>query len=150
MHEELIAASTRQTLRPPNKVGRLIPAVFGLALGKGDLASNLHFELRVIHTCSHIGYIVNGTISPMKDPGVTAIGFLDLPGRYPRLLIAILAIGANESHVFVINRRNANVELIDSVDYELDIGSSQLRQLHALADFHLEGLGLLSKNKASN
>ena len=96
-------------------------------LGKASgLAFNLHFELRVIHTCGHIGYVVNGTITPMKDPSVTAIGFLDLPGRYPRLLVAIAAIRANESHVFVVDRRDTNVELIDSVDNELDIGPSQL------------------------
>src|SRR5262249_22460100 len=68
---------------------------------KSGLASNLHFELRVIHTCSHIGYVVNSAISPMKDPSVAVIGFFDLPGGYPRLLVAIGAIRANESHVFV-------------------------------------------------
>src|SRR5438094_10504023 len=94
--------------------------------GRSGLASNLHFELRVIHTCGYIGYVVNGAISPMKDPSVTVIGFLDLPGRHPRLLVAIAAIRANESHVFVIDCRNINVELIDSVDNELNIGPSQL------------------------
>src|SRR4030095_4860826 len=98
---------------------------------RSGLACNLHCELRVIHTCGHIGYVVNGTITPMKDPSVTAIGFLDLPGGYPRLLVAIAAIRANDSHFFVVDRRNTNVELIDSVDNELDIGPSQLCSLHA-------------------
>ena len=63
----------------------------------------------------------------MKDPSVTAIGFLDLPGRYPRLLVAIAAIRATRDRMFfVVDRRDTNVELIDSVDNELDIGPSQL------------------------
>src|SRR6476469_8678879 len=118
-------ASTHQTSRLSiSRPGSPWP-VFGLPLRNG-LVSNLHFELRVIHTCGHIGYVVNRAIRSMKDPSMTAIGFLELPGRYPRLLVAIGAIRANESHIFVIDRRNTNVELIDSVDNELNIGPSQL------------------------
>ena len=50
----------------------------------------------MIHTCGHIGYVVNDAISPLKDSRVTAIGFFELPGRYPRLLVAIAAIRAND------------------------------------------------------
>jgi len=37
------------------------------------------------------------------------------------LPIAIVAVRANKSHVFVVNDRDADVELIDSVYNELDI-----------------------------
>ena len=56
---------------------------------------------------------------------MTAIGFLDLPGRYHRLLVAIAAVRENESHVFVVDCAwFPNVELIDSVDNEFDIRPS--------------------------
>jgi hypothetical protein len=93
---------------------------------KTDLVSNFHFQLRVIHTRGHIRYIVHGAIRPMKDPSVSVIGFLELSGGYARLLVAIAAIRANKSHVFVIDCGNTNVELIDAVDNELHIGPSQL------------------------
>ncbi len=91
------------------------------------LTANFHFDLGVVHTGGHVRDVVNSAITPVINPSVTAIGFLDLRSRYSRLLVTIAAIGPNESHVFIVEGRNVDVELIDSVNDELDIGPSELQ-----------------------
>jgi len=84
----------------------------------------------------------------MEDLGSAAIGDLELLIRDAGLLVAIVAIGANESHVFVVDDRDADVELIDAVYNELHIRPSHVAKLDPLPDLHLEAMRLLSQSRA--
>ena len=83
----------------------------------------------------------------MEDPGRAAIGDLKLHVGDAGLLVAIAAIGANESHVFVVDDRDADVELIDAVYNELHIRPSHVAKLDPLPDLHLEAMRLLSQSR---
>src|SRR2546430_10027569 len=52
---------------------------------------------------------------------------------------------SNESHVFVINERDSNVELIDTVYDDLDIRASENPKFDPLPDLHFEAVRLLSE-----
>ena len=62
--------------------------------------------------------------------------------------IAIVAVRANESHVFVINERDSNVELIDTVYDDLDIRASENPKFDPLPDLYFEAVRLLSEGGA--
>jgi len=83
----------------------------------------------------------------MEDLSPAAIGDLGLLVSDAGLLVAIAAIGANESHVFVVDDRDADVELIDPVHYELDIGSPHVAKLDPLPDLHVDAMRLLSQSR---
>ena len=84
----------------------------------------------------------------MEDPGFAAIGDLELLVGDAGLLVTIVAVRANESHVFVVDDRDADVELIDSIDNELDIRPSHVGKLDSLPDLHVEAVRLLSESRA--
>src|SRR6476620_2080024 len=84
----------------------------------------------------------------MEDPGPAMIGDLELLVGDAGLLVAIATIRANESHVFVVDDRDADVELIDPVDNELDIWPSHVAKLDSLPDLHVEAVRLLSGSRA--
>ena len=64
------------------------------------------------------------------------------------LLVTIVAVRANESHVFVVDDRDPDVELIDPVDNQLDVRASHVAKLDPLPDPHLEAMRLLSESRA--
>ena len=64
------------------------------------------------------------------------------------MAIAIVAVRANESHVFVVNDRDADVELIDSVYDDLDIRTSESPKFDSLPDLHVKAAPLLSEGRA--
>ena len=84
----------------------------------------------------------------MEDPGRAAIGDLELLVGNAWLLVTIAAVRTNESHVFVVDDRDADVELIDPVDNELDIWPSHVAKLDSLPDLHVEATRLLSGGRA--
>ena len=84
----------------------------------------------------------------MEDPGLAAIGDFKLLVGDAGLLVAIATIGANESHVFVVDDRDADVELIDPVYNELDTWPSHVAKLDSLPDLHVEAVRLLSESRA--
>src|SRR5438874_8999067 len=84
----------------------------------------------------------------MEDPGRAAIGDLKLRVGDAGLLVAITAICANESHVFIVDDRDGDVELIDPVYNELDIWPSHVAKLDPLPDLDVEAVGLLTEKGA--
>jgi hypothetical protein len=84
----------------------------------------------------------------MEDPGPAMIGDLELLVGDAGLLVAVIAIRANESHVLVVDDRDADVELIDPVYNELDTRSPQVAKLDPLPDLHVEAVRLLSESRA--
>ncbi len=86
----------------------------------------------------------------MEDPGPAAIGDLELLVGDAGLLVAIAAVRANESHVFVVDERDADVELIDPVYNQLDIWPSHVAKLDSLPDLRVEAVRLLSESRARN
>ena len=84
----------------------------------------------------------------MENPGPAVIGDLELLVGDAGLLVAIAAVRANESHVFVVDDRDADVELIDPVDNELDVRASHVAKLDPLPDLHVEAVRLLSESRA--
>ena len=105
----------------------------------------------MVHPRIHVGDVVNAATAAMEDLGSAAIGDLELLIRDAGLLVAIAAIGAigaNESHVFVVDDRDADVELIDAVYNELHIRPSHVAKLDPLPDLHLEAMRLLSQSRA--
>jgi len=102
----------------------------------------------VVHARIHVRHVVNAAITAVEDLGPAAIGDLKLLVRDAGLLVAIGAIGANESHVFVVDDRDADVELIDPVYNELDIRPSHVAKLYPLPDLHVEATRLLSESRA--
>ena len=81
----------------------------------------------------------------MEDPGRAAIGDLKLRVGDAGLLVAIAAICANESHVFIVDDRDGDVELIDPVYNELDIWPSHVAKLDPLPDLDVEAVDLLAE-----
>ena len=84
----------------------------------------------------------------MEDLGSAAIGDLELFVSDAGLLVAIASVRANESHVFVVDDCDADVELIDAVYNELDIRPSHVAKLDSLPDLHVEAIRLLSESRA--
>jgi hypothetical protein len=64
------------------------------------------------------------------------------------LLVTIVAVCADESHVFVVDEREADVELIDPVDNQLHVRASHVAKLDSLADLDVEAVDLLSEKGA--
>ena len=102
----------------------------------------------MVHARIHVRHVVNAAIVAMEDPGFAVVGDLELLVGDAGLLVAIAAIRANESHVFVVDNRDANVELIDPVYNELDIRASHVAKLDALPDLDVEAVRLLSGSRA--
>jgi hypothetical protein len=111
-------------------------------------SADLHLDLCVVHARIHVRHVVNAAIAAMEDPGPAMIGDLELLVGDAGLLVAIATIRANESHVFVVDDRDADVELIDPVDNELDIWPSHVGKLDSLPDLHVEAVSLLSGSRA--
>src|SRR5438477_12719294 len=84
----------------------------------------------------------------MENPGFAAVRDLDLLVRDAGLLVTIVAIRANESHVFVVDERDADVELIDPVDNQLHVRASHVAKFDSLADLDVEAVDLLSEKGA--
>ena len=84
----------------------------------------------------------------MENPSFAAIRDLELLVRDAGLLVTIVAIRANESHVFVVDERDADVELIDPVDNQLNVRASHVAKLDPLTDLDVEAVDLLSKKGA--
>jgi len=84
----------------------------------------------------------------MEDPGPAVIGDLKLLVGDAGLLVAIAAVRANESHVFVVDERDGDVELIDPVDNQLHVRASHVAKLDSLPDLHVEAVRLLSESRA--
>ena len=85
----------------------------------------------------------------MENPGFAAVRDLELLVRDAGLLVTIVAIRANESHVFVVDERDADVELIDPVDNQLHVRASHVAKLDSLADLNVEAVDLLSEKGAA-
>jgi len=102
----------------------------------------------VVHARIHVRHVVNAAIVAMKDPGPAMIGDLELLVGDAGLLVAIASVRANEPHVFVVDDRDADVELIDPVDNELDVRASHVAKLDSLPDLHVEAVRLLSGSRA--
>jgi len=104
----------------------------------------------VVHARIHVRHVVDAAIAAMENPGFAVIRDLELLVRDAGLLVTITAIRANEPHVFVIDNRNADVELIDSIDNELDVRASHVAKLDSLSDLHVEATRLLTKDRTGN
>ena len=102
----------------------------------------------MVHARIHVRHVVNAAIAAMEDPGRAAIGDLKLLVGDAGLLVAIAAICANESHVFVVDDRDADVELIDPVYNELDIWPSHVAKLDPLPDLDVEAVDVLTEKGA--
>ena len=50
--------------------------------------------------------------------------------------------------MFVVDDRDADVELIDSIDNQLDVRASHVAKLDSLPDLHVEAVRLLSGSRA--
>jgi len=85
----------------------------------------------------------------MKNPSFAAVSDLELLVRDTRLLVTIVAVRADESHVFVVDERDADVELIDPVDNQLHVRASHVAKLDSLADLNVEAVDLLSEKGAA-
>jgi len=84
----------------------------------------------------------------MENLGLAAIRDLELLVRDAGLLITIVAVRANESHVFVVDERDSDVELIDPIDNQLHVRASHVAKLDSLADLDVEAVDLLSEKGA--
>ena len=102
----------------------------------------------MVHARIHVRHVVNAAIDAMEDPGPAAIGDLELLVRDAGLLVTIAAIRANESHAFVVDNRDADVELIDPVYNQLDVRASHVAKLDPLPDLDVEAVRLLSGSRA--
>jgi len=104
----------------------------------------------VVHARIHGRHVVNAAIAAMENPSLAAVRDLKLLVRDAGLLVTIVGIPANESHVFVVDERDADVELIDPVDNQLHVRASHVAKLDSLADLDVEGVDLLAEKVASN
>ena len=102
----------------------------------------------MVHARIHVRHVVNAATAAMEDLGPAAIGDLELLVHDAGLLVAIATIGANEPHVFVVDDRDADVELIDPFYNELDVRPSHVAKLNPLPDLHVEATRLLSGGRA--
>jgi len=104
----------------------------------------------VVHARIHVSHVVNAAIVAMENPSLAAVRDLELLVRDAGLLVTIVGIPSNESHVLVVDERDADVELIDPVDNQLHVRASHVAKLDSLADLDVEGVDLLSEKGASN
>ena len=102
----------------------------------------------MVHARIHVRHVVNAAIAAMENPGFAAVRDLELLVRDAGLLVTIVAIRANESHVFVVDERDADVELIDPVDNQLHVRASHVAKFDSLADLDVEAVDLLSEKGA--
>src|SRR5258708_37563984 len=102
----------------------------------------------MFHARIHVRHVVNATIAAMEDPSPAAVCDLELLVRDAGLLVTIGSVRANESHVFVVDERDADVELINPVDNQLDVRASHVAKLDPLSDLHVEAVRLLSESRA--
>src|SRR4030095_5286496 len=84
----------------------------------------------------------------MENPSFAVVRKLALLVLDAGLLVTILAVGANESHVFVVDERDADVELIDPVDNQLHARASHVAKLNSLPDLDVEAVDLMSEKGA--
>jgi hypothetical protein len=81
----------------------------------------------------------------MENPSFAAVRDLELLVLDAGLLVTIVGIPANESHVLVVDERDADVELIDPIDNQLHVRASNVAKLDSLADLDVEAVDLLSE-----
>jgi hypothetical protein len=84
----------------------------------------------------------------MENPSFAVVRDLELLVRDAGLLVTIVAVRANESHVFVVDERDADVELIDPLDNQLNVRASHVAKLDSLADLDVDTVDLLSEKGA--
>jgi hypothetical protein len=84
----------------------------------------------------------------MENPSFAAVRDLELLVGDAGLLVTIVAVRANESHVFVVDERDADVELIDPVDNQLHVRASHVAKLDPLSNLYVEAVRLLSESRA--
>jgi len=99
----------------------------------------------MVHARIHVRDVVNAAIAAMENPGFAVVRDLELLVGDAGLLVTIVAIRANESHVFVVDERDADVELIDPVDNQLHVRASDVAKLDSLADLDVEAVNLSEK-----
>ena len=104
----------------------------------------------MVHARIHVSHVVNAAIVAMENPSLPAVRDLELLVRDAGLLVTIVGIPSNESHVLVVDERDADVELIDPVDNQLHVRASHVAKLDSLADLDVEGVDLLAEKVASN
>ena len=104
----------------------------------------------MVHARIHGRHVVNAAIAAMENPSLAAVRDLKLLVRDAGLLVTIVGIPSNESHVLVVDERHADVELIDPVDNQLHVRASHVAKLDSLADLDVEGVDLLSEKGAGN
>jgi hypothetical protein len=102
----------------------------------------------VVHARIHVRHVVNAAIAATENPSFSAVRDLELLIGDAGLLVTIVGILANESHVFVVDERDADVELIDSVDNQLHVRASHVAKVDSLPDLHVEAVRLLSESRA--
>ena len=99
----------------------------------------------MVHSRIHVRHVVNAAIAAMENPSFASVRDLELLIRDAGLLVTIVAVRANESHVFVVDERDADVELIDPVDNQLHVRASHVAKLYSLADLDVEAVDLLAE-----
>ena len=99
----------------------------------------------MVHARIHVRDVVNAAIAAMENPGFAAVGDLELLVGDAGLLVTIAAVRANESHVFVVDNRDADVELIDPIDNQLHVRASHVAKLDPLPDLDVEAVQLLAE-----
>src|SRR5882757_11128856 len=102
----------------------------------------------MVHARIHVRHVVNATIAAMEDPSPAAVCNLELLVRDAGLLVTIGSVRANESHVFVVDERDSDVELIDPIDNQLHVRASHVAKLDPLPDLDVEAVDLLSEKGA--
>jgi hypothetical protein len=102
----------------------------------------------MVHACIHVRDVVNAAIAAMENPGFAVVRDLELLVREAGLLVTIVGVPANEAHVFVVDERDADVELIDPVNNQLHVRTSHVAKLDSLADLDVEAVDLLSEKGA--
>ena len=99
----------------------------------------------MVHARIHVRHVVNAAIAAMENPSLAAVRDLELLVRNAGLLVTVVGIPANESHVLVVDERDVDVELIDPVDNQLHVRASHVVKLDSLADLDVDAVDLLSE-----
>ena len=86
-------------------------------------------------------------VAAMENPSFAAVRDLELLVRDAGLLVTIVAVRANKSHVFVVDEPDADVELIDPVDNQLHVRPSHVAKLDSLPDLDVEAVRVLSGSR---
>jgi hypothetical protein len=102
----------------------------------------------VVHARIHVRHVVDAAIAAMENPSFAAVRDLELLVRDAGLLVTIVAVRANEAHVFVVDEPDADVELIDPVDNQLHVRASHVAKLDSLAGLDVEAVDVLSEKGA--